>query len=233
MSTPKMSDLDDRELVSLVLSKNERATTELVERYTPVMWRMISKVLSKADEDTVDEVVQLAFIRALNALPRFGFASKLSTWICSIARNLAIDYARDAERHGAIDAEYLRRYGTETFAPGKKKAMRAKLSGGLPSLPSGLEHWHMDAYNAAVEGLSEMDRGVWNMSVSGASARDIGNAIGLSEGGVRIKLMRVRNKLTEMIRDYRPPADENPPKRISRTRAKAIVNAMVRFSRGL
>jgi RNA polymerase sigma-70 factor (ECF subfamily) len=60
---------------------------------------------SVRDRATAEEILQDTWIRVLSGLKDFQRASKFSTWVYTVARNLCIDQARKAvlRRHPSLD----------------------------------------------------------------------------------------------------------------------------------
>jgi len=83
---------DDQALVDACLAGNQQACTTLVESYV----RMVGTVIWRATgrRDIVEDLTQETFLRTFKALEYFDSRSRLSTWIYTIAHNVAIDYMR-------------------------------------------------------------------------------------------------------------------------------------------
>lgn len=83
----------DLQLVSAVLSKDRKATAELVALhadiiYTYVQHRLIPRV------DLVEDIVQDVFLSAWENLDKFQGTSSLGSWLLGIARHKVEDYYR-------------------------------------------------------------------------------------------------------------------------------------------
>ena len=85
-------DRDDQQLVDACLTGDQAACRELVDRYA----RMIGTVIWRASGDptVVEDLTQETFLRAFKALRYFDARARLSTWIYTIAHNVAIDHLR-------------------------------------------------------------------------------------------------------------------------------------------
>lgn len=83
----RYDDDDDRELVRQFLeSRSEAAFLRLYDRHTDGMFRFAAR-LSGGPGAEPAEIVQEAWLRAIEALPRFRGDSSLRTWLCAIVRN--------------------------------------------------------------------------------------------------------------------------------------------------
>ena len=83
---------DDRELVQACLAGDQQACTALVETYV----RMVGTVIWRAtgQRDVIEDLTQETFLRTFRALEYFDSRARLSTWIYTIAHNVAIDHLR-------------------------------------------------------------------------------------------------------------------------------------------
>lgn len=102
-----------------------RARRDLVDRYQRPVFALLSRMLhARGQQPAVEDLAQETFLRVFKALDRFdrNGRARLSTWILTIATNLAIDHLRRrrvatdslSEAHepaadGATDAEAERR----------------------------------------------------------------------------------------------------------------------------
>lgn len=88
--------LSDEELVNRILRGEQQHFAELVDRYTPVLFRVALRIV-KNDED-VNDVLQETFRCAWRDLAKFGGRATFATWITGIALNRAIDLVKARER---------------------------------------------------------------------------------------------------------------------------------------
>ncbi len=82
----------DYELVQRALDRDQKAYTELMERYRESIYFMLLKMVNNKDdaEDLTIEAFGKAFKRLKQYTPQFAF----STWLFKIASNNAIDFIR-------------------------------------------------------------------------------------------------------------------------------------------
>jgi RNA polymerase sigma-70 factor (ECF subfamily) len=200
----RLENLSDNELVGLILEKNEDAATRFVELYDRDVRVGILKVWRDADSEAVDELVQVSFIKALKGLPLFTREkSRVSTWITRIAMNATIDFMQSRKSHERVEAGY--RY----ISPRRSSFQ--------------VSQEQVAAYREALKSFSEADQTVWKMYADGTPSKEIAQALSVSPESVRIKVMRMKNKLIEMLQQYKT----NRAKRISRGRAEAILKAIM------
>ena len=83
---------DEQDLVAACLAGDQQACTALVEAYV----RMVGTVIWRATgrRDVIEDLTQETFLRVFKALAYFDSRARLSTWIYTIAHNVAIDHLR-------------------------------------------------------------------------------------------------------------------------------------------
>lgn len=89
---------DDQVLVARIQRGDGAALDSLIERYHAPLCQFLERMLG--DPETAQEVAQEAFLRMMRALPRYRPRARFSTWLYTIASNLARDELR-RQRHRA------------------------------------------------------------------------------------------------------------------------------------
>lgn len=84
--------LHEHQLVAKVLKGDARSFEMLVKQYEKLVLHVTGRLI-KREEDVAD-VCQEVFIKVYHGLGKFGFQSKLSTWIASIAYLTSINHLR-------------------------------------------------------------------------------------------------------------------------------------------
>jgi RNA polymerase sigma-70 factor (ECF subfamily) len=92
--------LDDAELVTTFLKGTERAFDILVERYQARLLNFIYRTVG--DRERAEDLVQEVFVRVYRHLGRFDRSKKFSTWIYTIASNLAKNELRNRSRNPLV-----------------------------------------------------------------------------------------------------------------------------------
>ncbi|MFH0881470.1 MAG: sigma-70 family RNA polymerase sigma factor [bacterium] len=87
MNDPGYHDMADEELMALVQENDEVAFELLVERYQHVLASFVSRYLGHGDQ--VQDILQETFIRVWRHRKHYRTVAKFSTWIYTIAGNLA------------------------------------------------------------------------------------------------------------------------------------------------
>jgi RNA polymerase sigma-70 factor (ECF subfamily) len=86
-SSPPVLSLSDEDVMARVAEDDERAFSELVRRYQGRVTNLISRVLN--DRECADDLSQEVFIRVYVHRSNYRRGSRLSTWVFTIAANLA------------------------------------------------------------------------------------------------------------------------------------------------
>src|SRR6266540_4603134 len=96
----RLRSLDDSGVVGMFLAGEERAFTELVERYQTRLLNFIYRTIG--DREKAEDLVQEVFIRVYRHLHRFDRSKKFSTWAYTIASNLAKNELRNRSRNPLV-----------------------------------------------------------------------------------------------------------------------------------
>ena len=91
-----VADKSDEELVRLFTEGNERAFKELMERYSKKILNYINRMIY--DRDRAQDLLQDTFIRVYRNIDRFDTSRRFSTWLYTIATNLAKNELRNLSR---------------------------------------------------------------------------------------------------------------------------------------
>src|SRR5918998_310444 len=92
--------LDDSAVVAAFLGGEERAFQELVDRYQTRLLNFVYRTIG--DREKAEDLVQEVFIRVYRHLHRFDASKKFSTWIYTIASNLAKNELRNRSRNPLV-----------------------------------------------------------------------------------------------------------------------------------
>lgn len=95
------SNLSDEALVSACGTGDSAALGELFDRFHQTVYRFLSRYLGPRNPD-IDDLVQITFLEARRAAPRFRKESAVKSWIVGIALNVARHYVRSETRRRAF-----------------------------------------------------------------------------------------------------------------------------------
>ncbi|MEA2064551.1 MAG: sigma-70 family RNA polymerase sigma factor [Gemmatimonadota bacterium] len=92
----KFSGKTDEELVGLFIEGQERAFNELLGRYSGRIINYVYRIIG--DRDRAEDLLQDTFVRVYRNIDRFDRSRKFSTWLYTIATNLARNELRNQGR---------------------------------------------------------------------------------------------------------------------------------------
>jgi RNA polymerase sigma-70 factor (ECF subfamily) len=187
---PKITGLEDGEVVRRVLAGDEDLCEVLVRRYQVRLVSHVTRMVGNRD-DAMD-LSQEIFLRVFQALDRFNPAYKFSTWLFRIAGNAAIDHLRK------------RRLRTVSLEPADPES-------GLPSPPEqrspGLDPYgelrNVERGDAIARAIQELPLDFRELIAlrhfAGLSYDEIATVKNMPLGTVKNKLFRARAVLKERL----------------------------------
>src|SRR6476646_3263402 len=107
--------MDDSAVVTAFLGGEERAFSELVERYQTRLLNFIYRTIG--DREKAEDLVQEVFIRVYRHLHRFDRSKKFSTWAYTIASNLAKNELRNRSRNPLVLFQAMQKNNQEDDRP--------------------------------------------------------------------------------------------------------------------
>lgn len=184
--------LDDADLVARYLRGERFAFHELVSRYQDRLLNFIYRTIG--DRDRAEDLVQETFVRVYRHMHRFDPTKKFSTWIYTIASNLAKNELRNRSRNPLVLFQSIRQnweadhrpleFEDSTYSPDdlfRKRHLREKVESAVSELP---EH------HRVVFVLRELE---------GKTYDEISEITGVTLGTVKSRLNRARNRFARII----------------------------------
>ncbi len=189
---PRVKDLDDSQVVARHLAGDGLAFEELVDRYQRRLLNFVYRTIG--DRERGEDLVQEVFIRVHRHLHRFDQTKKFSTWIYTIASNLAKNELRNRSRNPLVLFQTIKKnweadhrplqWEDSTYSPDdlfRKRQLREQVEKAVTELP---EH------HRVVFVLREMD---------GKTYEEISDITGVTLGTVKSRLNRARNRFAQII----------------------------------
>ena len=172
-------------------NRDPRAVERWIYVHRDLLFRFLFKMVK--DRSVAREIVQETFFQALRSLSSFRGDSKVSTWLCGIARNLAYKHFRAQDRYTTAESDTLE-----------------FLSQTVPDAPQVGAHSHprrnterterKELLHAALGELPASYREIIQMrDLQERSTQEVADALNLTEVNVRVRLHRARKKLKSLL----------------------------------
>lgn len=113
----------DEELMRRTQQDDQQAFALIYERYSASVLSYLYRMLGSVED--VESIAQEVFLRAYRFRGTYRFPQKLSTWLFTITRNLAINQARRKKRSPVRTLTELNLEGVETSGDPYRVAARA------------------------------------------------------------------------------------------------------------
>jgi RNA polymerase sigma-70 factor (ECF subfamily) len=184
--------LDDSGLVAAFLAGEERAFTELADRYHLRLLNFLHRMIG--DRDRAEDLVQETLVRVYRHLERFDQSRKFSTWVYTIAGNLAKNELRNRSRSPLVLFQAIKDRWNDDHRPLEWEDNHYR--------PDDLfRKRHLrEQVEAAVARLPEHHRVVFVLrELEGRSYEEIAEITGVNLGTVKSRLNRARNRFAELI----------------------------------
>jgi RNA polymerase sigma-70 factor (ECF subfamily) len=188
----RLHSMDDAGVVGAFLGGEERAFQELVERYQTRLLNFVYRTIG--DRERAEDLVQEVFIRVYRHLHRFDQSKKFSTWIYTIASNLAKNELRNRSRNPLVLFQTIRRTWQDDDRP-----LQFEDSTARPDDMYRKRHLR-ELVEASVSQLPEHHRQVFVLrELEGKSYEEIAEITGCNLGTVKSRLNRARNSFASII----------------------------------
>ena len=184
--------LEDGDVVSAFLGGEERAFEELVDRYQGRLLNFVYRTIG--DRDRSEDLVQEVFIRVYRHIGRFDRSKKFSTWIYTIASNLAKNELRNRSRNPLVLFQTIKAKFEDEDRPlqfedlhtrpddmFRKRHLKEMVEQSVGQLP---------AHHREVFVLRELE---------GKSYEEIAEITGVNLGTVKSRLNRARTAFADII----------------------------------
>ena len=188
----QLGEATDSEVVQASLDGDSTAFGELVRRYDQRLLNFVYRTIG--DRERGEDLVQETFVRVYRHLHRFDQSKKFSTWIYTIASNLAKNELRNRSRNPLVLFQTLKKNWDADHRPlewedtqykpddlFRKRHLRAQVEKAVSQLP---EH------HRVVFVLREME---------GKTYEEIADITNCNLGTVKSRLNRARNNFASII----------------------------------
>ncbi|MGN6395514.1 MAG: RNA polymerase sigma factor [Mucilaginibacter sp.] len=150
---------------------------EIYKHYWNKVYRICMGYVN--DADLAKDMAQETFINIWKQLPNFRNESAVGTWIYRIAANNCL---RQIERLSRMPKSDFPEHVEDVVGPDKEGQTKF-------------------LYKCIAE-LPETDRIIISLELEDIKQAEIAKITGLSESNVRVKIFRIKEKLTQKFKDY-------------------------------
>ena len=188
----RLRGLDDSGVVSAFLEGESRAFDELVNRYQNRLLNFVYR--TTGDRERAEDLVQEVFVRVYRHIHRFDRSRKFSTWIYTIASNLAKNELRNRSRNPLVLFQTIRRNWEDDDRP-----LQFEDPGTRPDDLYRKRHLR-EVVEDAVEKLPPHHRNVFVLrELEGKSYEEIAEITSCNLGTVKSRLNRARNAFASLV----------------------------------
>lgn len=144
---------------------------EIHKTYWPKVYRQCIGYIN--DPDAAKDLAQETFIKVWQQLPKFRNESSIGTWIFRIAVNTCLGQIRK-----------------------DKKMPKSELPMGMVAEVSEDKEPEMQFLYQCISELPEIERIIISLELEDLKQKEIAKIVGLSESNVRVRIHRIKEKLT-------------------------------------
>lgn len=187
----------DIRLMLRVRADDAAAFAELVERYQHRLVAVMHHLVGHSQE--AEDLAQEVFLRVYRTRAKYTPKAKFSTWLFTIANNLALNSLRDKKRKPVVPLDP--RASLSTSGPWPGDGLTAHRD--APPSQNLAQEELASVVRRAIDGLSERQRiAVVLNKFEDMGYAEIADVMGLSEKAVKSLLSRAREKLRECLQGY-------------------------------
>lgn len=195
----------DIRLMLLVRDDDAAAFGELVERFQHRLVAVMHHIVGSADE--AEDLAQEVFLRVYRTRKKYRPKAKFSTWLFTIANNLALNALRDRQRRPVLPLEVR-----ESGPLGPRPAEQLAPTRDQPPTHNLQQQELADVIRIALDGLNERQRvAIVLNKFEDMNYAEIAEVMELSTKAVKSLLSRARGKLREALQGYVYMDGEPPP----------------------
>ncbi|MCE9560467.1 MAG: sigma-70 family RNA polymerase sigma factor [Planctomycetes bacterium] len=188
-----------------VRDDDSTAFGELVERFQHRLVAVMHHLIGSADE--AEDLAQEVFLRVYRNRKKYTPKAKLSTWLFTIANNLALNALRDRKRRPVLPLEINESGPIGTRSTEVKASTRDQ-----PPAHQLQQQELAEVIRRSLDGLNERQRvAIVLNKFEDMNYTDIAEVMGLTSKAVKSLLSRARAKLREALQGYIYMDAEPPP----------------------
>lgn len=187
------SSISDDEVVERVLHGEKDAYEHIMRKYNQRLFRIVRSYI--VNEDEIEDVIQEAYIKAYEQMPRFEKRSRFSTWLIRIVINEALARLKAGKRFPSV--------AYDRADEGVVADLQAQLRNHETPIGKLMNTELKEILEKAVDRLPEKYRTVFVMrEVEGMSVAETSESLEISQTNVKVRLNRAKGMLRETISGF-------------------------------
>lgn len=131
------------------------------------------------DEDLAKELAQVVFVKVWENLASFRAEASIATWIYRITVNTCLLYFRKKKRNGTTGI-------TKEIAQIEEEGHESKES-------------QLEKMYSCINRLTQEHKAIILLELEGLPQKEIAEIVGLSHEAVRVRIHRIKNRLTKCV----------------------------------
>lgn len=187
----------DVRLMLQVRDDVQGAFEALVERYQHRLVGVLAHIVGRQEE--AEDLTQEVFLRIYRARKGYRPRAKFSTWLFTIANNLALNYLRGKGRSPTVALDGAGSSGSMSFNAGSDRAVAGDATASAQMRKVELAEVVREALDALGE---DQKMAVLLNKFEEMSYVEIAEVMGRSEPAIKSLLARARNNLRESLEPY-------------------------------
>ena len=189
-SNNQMTINNDQIIINQIIKGDTSAFSVLVDNYKDLVFTLALRMVKNREE--AEEVSQDTFIKVYKSLNKFKGDSKFSTWIYKVAYNTCLDRLKKIKReYNVVAIDEFTEHQVKTLENAldqmEEQEHKQKIQECLQLLPS------EDSFLLTLYYFEEQ------------SLEEISKVVGLTANNVKVKLYRIRKKLTSILKAQLEP----------------------------
>ena len=150
---------------------------DIYQQYARTVYKYLLSLTHS--EDLAEELTQETFYQAIRSIDRFDGRSKVSTWLCGIAKNVYLSYVRKHPEHEDIDELEIPADSVETHILASEE--------------------RLELFKKLHELEDPMREVVYLRAFGDLSFKEIGEVLGKTENWARVTFYRGKEKLRKEV----------------------------------
>lgn len=174
--------MEEQILINRITSGEKELYELLVRRYNQTLYRVVRGFIS--DDSDIEDIMQIAYVKAFEKLSTFNMKSKFSTWLIRIAINEALQFNKKSVKYRSINFSDIGYSDISLKNPEQLLIMNESTQ----------------IYERAISELDPIYKSVFILrEIDQMSIRDISESLEISESNVKVRLHRAKEQIKDIL----------------------------------